>query len=268
MAGDLDVSRTVVRAALTRLSEQGIIVFEGRDKTVLRRSTPDDLMQEPPALLTLEQLEARFFDWILRMDVPPGTMLNVAQIAKDFHVATHTLQEFLSSLCSYGIVRRHPRGGWQLEGFTEKFALELCEFRSLLELNAVTRLVSLPPEHGFWKKLDVIEADHKALLSRIDTDFHDFSRLDETFHFTINAVVENRFVRKAQKIISLIFQYYFQWNKADERIRKEDAIYEHLAYINAIRSRDAHRALEAARSHLARSTLTLVKSLRAYDCAI
>lgn len=268
IAQDLQVSRTVVRGVLTRMSEVGLVHLEGRAKTIQRAVRKSDFIEEPPAFLGIDELENRFFDWVLRMDVPPGTVLNVAQIAKDFHVATHTLQEFLSSLSHYGIVTRRPRGGWQLEGFTENFALELSEFRTILELNAVRRCVALPPEHPIWGKLDQLEIEHHSLLERIETDYHDFSKLDETFHFTINSIVENRFVRDNQKIISLIFHYHFQWNKEDERSRNQAAIHEHLAYIEALRSGDVTRAEDAAQTHLTTSAKTLLTSLRAHERAV
>ncbi|MEJ6394211.1 GntR family transcriptional regulator [Gymnodinialimonas sp. 2305UL16-5] len=264
LAEELGVSRTVVRSALNRLDQRSIIVRDGRQKVIQRRSTPDDTMEGPPVLLGIEELEKRFLDWVLRMDVPQGTVLNVAQLAKEFEVTTHTLQEFLSSLSRFGIVTRRPRGGWKLEGFTINFALELSDFRTVLELNAVSHLVKLPDTHPIWAKLDTLEADHLALLERIDEDYHDFSQLDEAFHTAINSVVTNRFVTEFQKIISLVFHYHFQWNKSDERIRNECAIQEHLVYIEALRGRDSAQAEAAARSHLATSKLTLVNSLKAH----
>ena len=268
IARDLQVSRTIVRSVLDRLANSGIIWLDGRQKNIQRAVRKSDYWEEPPALLTVDELEHRFFDWVLRMDVPPGTVLNVAQLAKDFHVATHTLQEFLSSLSRYGIVKRRPRGGWQLEGFTERFALELSEFRTVLEMNAVRHLVALPTNHGVWTELSRLEEDHRSLLSRIETNYHDFSKLDETFHNAINSVVENRFVRDFQKIISLIFHYHFQWNKEDERDRNEAAIHEHLAYIDALRSGDLVRAERAAQRHLRTAAQTLINSLRAHDRAL
>ncbi|WP_116131026.1 GntR family transcriptional regulator [Tropicimonas sp. IMCC34043] len=263
LAADLGVSRTVVRSVLARLDEIGLIAIDGREKVIRRRTTPQDRLERPATLLTIEELEGRFLDWVLRMDVPPGTALNVAQLAKDFAVAPHTLQEFLSSLSRFGIVVRRPRGGWVLHGFTREYALELSDFRTLLELNSVRHLVALPPEHRIWGQLDALEQAHLGLLNRIERDFHDFSLLDERFHEAINSVVTNRFVKEFQKVISLVFHYHFQWNKADERTRNADAIQEHLAYIDALRSRDPERAQAAALCHLATSKQTLLKALKA-----
>jgi DNA-binding GntR family transcriptional regulator len=263
LSAQLGVSRTVIRSALARLDERAIIALDGREKIIKRRSTDEDRLEGPPVLLSIEELESRFLDWVLRMDVPPGTVLNVAQLSKDFSVATHTLQEFFSSLSRFGIVVRRPRGGWVLHGFTKNYAVELSDFRTVLELNSVRHLAGLPPEHGIWTRLDALEQEHLSLLKRIDKDFHDFSPLDEKFHAAINSVVTNRFVEEFQKIISLVFHYHYQWNKTNERERNESAIQEHLALITALRSRDADKAEAAARRHLATSKQTLMSSFEA-----
>lgn len=267
LARELNVSRTVVRSALQAMMGKSIIVREGRNNIIKRKSKPEDFMNGPPVLLGIDELEKRFLDWVLRMDVPAGAALNVTQLAKDFQVATHTLQEFLSSLSRYGIVTRRPKGGWQLEGFTNEFALELSDFRTVLEMNAIAHLVKLPSTHSVWKQLDQLQAQHISLLERIDEDYHDFSSLDEAFHTCINSVVTNRFVTEFQKIISLIFHYHFQWNKSDERARNECAIHEHLVYISALQSRDQNNAMNAARRHLATSKQTLINSLNAHSRA-
>lgn len=264
LARELNVSRTVVRSALKEMTEKSIISKQGRNHVIKRKSATNDLMEGPPVLLGIDELEKSFLEWVLRMDVPAGTALNVTQLAKDFQVATHTLQEFLTSLSRYGIVTRRPKGGWQLEGFTSNFALELSDFRAVLEMNAISHLVKLPPSHEVWSRLDQIEADHISLLERIDEDYHDFSSLDEAFHTCINSVVTNRFVTEFQKIISLIFHYHFQWNKSDERARNEAAIHEHLTYIKALRSRNEAKAQHAARQHLATSKQTLINSIDAH----
>lgn len=268
LAEQLDVSRTLVRAVLSRLRDAGIVQWEGREKHLLRKPRKADRLDMPKQLLGIADLEDQFFDWVLRLDVPPGTTMNVRQIAREFSVAPHTLQEFLSSLSRFGIVERLPRGGWMLVGFTPDFAIELSDFRAVLELNAVSTLVTLPSDHSVWSDIEALEAEHHDLLDRIDRDYHDFSRLDERFHQTINRVVNNRFIDEFQKLISLIFHYHFQWNKSDERQRNADAIGEHLTTIEALRSRDQGRAVCAARDHLATSKQTLLQSLQEHKRAV
>lgn len=267
LAEDLDVSRTVVRAVLERLRDEGLIRWEGREKTLLRPPTESDRLATSASTVSEEELERLALDWILRFDVPPGTALNVTDLARRFGVPAHALQGYLGSLARFGLVRRRPRGGWEMVGFTRDFAIELSDFRMMLELNAVSHLVSLPPENPIWARLDAIEQEHRRLAAEIDTRFHDFSFLDEQFHSMIGGVVRNRFVTEFQKIISLIFHYHYQWDKTDERERNAAAIDEHLRLIDALKWRDETAALEAARDHLRTSKQTLLSSLRSHALA-
>ncbi|MEP3276775.1 MAG: GntR family transcriptional regulator [Stappiaceae bacterium] len=267
LAQRIGVSRTVIRASLKTLQDKGIIVWNGRMKQVLRKPLASDRLDEPHVFVSLDALEAAFLDWILRFDVPQGAVLNVTQLSREFGVAIHTLQEFLSGLSRFGIVERRSGGGWTLCGFTKEFAIELSDFRTVLELNAIQQFTKTAHDDPVWDALDELKARHLELLERIETDYHDFSKLDEQFHQTINSVVSNRFVAEFQKIISLIFHYHFQWNKFDERQRNEAAIREHLACIDALLSRNAVTAETAARTHLETSKRTLLNSLTNYHCS-
>lgn len=262
LATDLKVSRTVVRSVLQRLAASGIVRIDGRKKPLLRRTTSADFLPEPDEYTSLSQLEGQFLDWVLRFDVPAETPLNVAQLAKQFTVPPHQLQEFLASLGHFGLVERRQRGGWLLLGFTLDYAMELSDFRMLLEVNAVRAACALPDTHPFWAALEDLDQQHLNLLARIDTDFRDFSPLDEKFHVAINSVVKNRFVTHFQKVISLIFHYHYQWDKSSQRDRNRAAIGEHRQIITAVRARDPDQAQAAMQAHLATSKKTLIASFR------
>ena len=76
----------------------------------------------------------------------------------------------------------------------------------------------------------------------------------------MNTAAPNRFIDGFYDIITLIFHYHYQWNKRDERQRNEVAIREHLAYVDALRSRDPSRIESACRAHLASARETLIRS--------
>lgn len=261
LAERLRVSRTTIRAILHNLERDGLVHLHGREKTLLRAPIASDRIDELPETMTMEELQGRFLEWVLRFDVPPNTPLNVAQLAKQFSVPSHSLQAFLSHLSGFGLVERRPRGGWLMLGFTLDYALELSEFRMLLEMNAIETFISRPDHDPVWSRLEDIESAHLSLLARIERDFHDFSKLDEDFHTTINSVVTNRFVTGFQKVISLIFHYHYQWDKREELTRNRNAIGEHLRIITALKARNRNEAQTAARAHLATSKETLAASM-------
>ncbi|MCR9061437.1 MAG: GntR family transcriptional regulator, partial [Rhodobacteraceae bacterium] len=212
LAERMEVSRTIVRSALHKLDAENLILWEGRRKTLVKRPDKRHRLSQSESLPTGEELERRFLEWILRFDVPAGTSLNIAQLSRQFGVPAHSLQAFLSGLSRFGLVERRAKGGWILSGFTAEFAVELSDFRLVLEMNAVRHLLSLPEDHQIWDKLKEIRKEHEDLRRDLKDRYHDFSTLDEKFHTTINSVVKNRFVLEAQKLISLIFHYHYMWD--------------------------------------------------------
>ena len=267
LAERMEVSRTIVRSALQKLDAENLIQWEGRRKTLVRKPEHEHRLTTAESPPTNEELEQSFLEWILRFDVPAGTSLNVAQLSRQFGVPAHSLQEFLSGLSRFGLVERRQKGGWILSGFTADFAVELSEFRLVLEMNAVQQLLALPEDHEIWTKLEALREEHETLKQDLESRYHDFSMLDGKFHATINSVVKNRFVIEAQKLISLIFHYHYMWDKRDELERNAAAIDEHLDWINAMLDRDRNRSEDAALKHLRRSKETLLSSLKEHKLA-
>lgn len=265
LASRLRVSRTTVRNVLRALDRAGVLRWSGREKVLVRAPTEADGLAEGPEIPDRDVLQARFLDWVLRYDVPAGTALNVAPLAKRFGVPPHALTEFLAGLDQFGLVERRPKGGWQLNGFTPDYAVELSDFRLLLELAALPILVSLDDRHPARARLAALEREHRDLSRRIESDYHAFSPLDARFHATLNGVLENRFAAQFQKVISLIFHYHYEWDKVNERERNAAAIAEHLRIIEAVDARDLAAAETAVRDHLSTARKTLLASLRVQD---
>jgi len=265
LADRLDVSRTIVRSTLGRLDSEGIIDWQGRRKTLIRKPIASDGLQTDGDAVSPDELERAFFEWILRFDVAPGTSLNVTDLARRLRVTPHALQEFLASLTRFGLVQRRVKGGWDLLGFTSDYAIELSDFRLMLELNAVTCVIAQPDGHAIWDQMSRLEAAHLELAANMADRFHDFSKLDERFHTSLWSVVQNRFVSEFQKVISLIFHYHYQWDKSDELQRNAAAVAEHLRLIRALKARDEAAAIAAARDHIRTAKQTLLSSFRRHD---
>ncbi|UYQ71090.1 GntR family transcriptional regulator [Pelagibacterium flavum] len=268
LASELGVSRTIIRSILGQLHAARIISWRGRRKRLLRQPVAADRFPDSEAESIAERLEDKFLEWILRTDVAPETRLNISLLSRQFGTTTHALQEFLVRFSRFGIVERLQTGGWVLRGFTAQYAIELSEFREMIELASVRKLVALDPGHPIWGQLDELERDHRALLEQVETRYRDFSALDDRLHTTINSVQNNRFAREFQALISMIFHYHYQWNKRWEKQRNTVAISEHLAYIGALRKRDWNQARAAALAHLATARQTLLASTGDNDAPI
>jgi DNA-binding GntR family transcriptional regulator len=131
----------------------------------------------------------------------------------------------------------------------------------MFELRSAAAFAALPQDSPVWADLDRLEEQHRLLQRDIATRFNEFSELDERFHRLIHRASLNRFIVDFYDVIAMIFHYHYQWNKAQERERNEVAIGEHLAYIEALKSRDLGKVDTACRKHLKSARQTLLTSI-------
>jgi DNA-binding GntR family transcriptional regulator len=187
--------------------------------------------------------------------------LSELELARELGVGTTTVREFLIRFSRFGLIEKRPNSHWVLKGFTPSFALELAEIREMFELRSAQAFAALPKSDPIWLELDRIEADHHALRKVVDSEFKQFSALDERFHRLIHTASLNRFITDFYDVIAVVFHHHYQWNKAGERERNAVAIEEHLRYIGALRSGDAATVEAACRTHLASARKTMLESM-------
>lgn len=258
----LDVSRTTVRKVLRALTEAGLIADPAGKRRLPKVPDGAARFRDTETIPQSKRFEQEFMSYILRGNARPGIFLNELELARRFGVATTMVREFLNRFQRVGLIDKRTNGGWVFKGFTARFAIELFEIREMFELRSVRLVAGLPDDHAIWSSLAAMREDHLALMTRIDTDYGQFPDLDSAFHRLINAAHPNRFIEGFFDVITLIFHYHYQWNKTDERERNTAALAEHLAYIDALLSRDPARIEAACKAHLASARHTLLRATR------
>jgi DNA-binding GntR family transcriptional regulator len=261
LADALKVSRTTVRKALAEAEERGLVARENGRLRAVKRPAQKDYFPREDTVATSDRVEQKFLEWILRGDRKPDQQINGLELAREFNVSTIAIRDYLNRFTRFGLVEKRANSGWIIRGFTKEFALELFEVRELFELRSALAFARQPIDAPAWAALRALEQEHRALLADIKTRYHDFSNLDERFHHLINDASKNRFIEDFHDVISLIFHYHYQWNKADERERNAVAIAEHLDYIKALQSRAVEKIEKACRKHLASARETLLRSI-------
>ncbi|MCZ8177882.1 MAG: GntR family transcriptional regulator [Rhizobium sp.] len=262
LGGLLSVSRTTVRAVLTRLGEVGLVAWDKRSKTVLRRPQQSDYFPDEETSSLSEIIERSFMRRILAGGAQPGMQINELELAREIGIGTTSVREFLIRFSRFGLIEKRPNSHWVLKGFTREFALELTEVREMFELRSAAAFVHLAEEHPAWAELKAVEAQHHALLADIDNRYMEFSELDERFHLLVQKASSNRFIIDFYDIISIVFHYHYQWNKTNARARNQRALEEHIDYIKALFSRDPSAIEKACRQHLKSARETLLQSIQ------
>lgn len=258
----LNVSRTTVRALLGALAEAGLIAWDGQTKRVLRQPAPADYFPPSETAPLPQVIERTFMQRVFSNEAMPGDQINEADLAREVGVSTSAVREFLIRFSRFGLIEKQPNRSWVLKGFTEAFAVELFEVREMFEMRAASAFAGLPEGHPWWRELTAIEAEHRALLADIDRRYRDFSELDDRFHRLIHRASHNRFIIDFYDVISMIFHYHYQWNRAGQKERNRVALEEHLRYIAGLCSGSETDAQFYCRKHLQSARLTLLQSIR------
>lgn len=258
----LDVSRTTVRKVLRALAEANLISDPATKRRLPVATGSSIRFQDSETIPRSKRFEQEVMTYLLRDNARPGTLINELDLARRFGVATTMVREFLNRFQRVGLIDRRPNGRWVFKGFTARFAIELFEIREMFELRSARLVAAMPPDEPIWSDLADLREKHVSLMGRMGRDYAQFRELDSEFHQLINAAHPNRFIEGFFDIITLIFHYHYQWNKANERQRNTVALTEHIAYIDALLSRDPLQVEAACKTHLASARHTLLRATR------
>lgn len=258
----LGVSRTTVRAVLTRMNEVGLIEWNKRAKLVLRIPNTRDYFPTHETDSLSQIIERTFLKRILTGGARAGDQINELELARDIGVGTSAVREFLIRFSRFGLIEKRPNSHWVLKGFNEDFARELTEVREMFELRSASAFAQLDEAHPNWILLDEMEQRHHEVLDQIDERYMEFAEMDDGLHRLIHTASSNRFIVDFYDVIAMIFHYHYHWNKTNEKARNKVAIQEHLDYIAALKSHNLARVDVACRRHLKSARETLLASIQ------
>tara|TARA_R110000744_G_scaffold190315_1_gene309434 strand:- start:6017 stop:6931 length:915 start_codon:yes stop_codon:yes gene_type:complete len=262
LAKQFNVSRTTIRTAIQELEKIGIVKFDGNAKSVIRVPSQQDYFDISDQVSSKEEIIERYFlDLINRGKLLPGQKFSELELAKNSGCNTITVREYLIKFSRFGLIDKKPRAKWQMVEFDEKFAIELIEFRRILEMNSITKLLACSSEDLVWHKLSKLLDQHKEVLADFDNRYLEFSQLDRSLHYIIQQASENRFFMQFFDVVSLICHYHYQWDKHDEHERNFVAINEHIELLTQLIAHNTSGVINAMEKHLNTAKETLLGSV-------
>lgn len=254
-------SRTTVRAVLTRLRENGLIDWAGRDKTILRAPRRKDYYATNETITTSQKIETEFTQYILGGELKPGAILHEAALVRKFGVSTSVVREFLIRFSRYGLIEKEPNRHWILRGFTSDFADELSQVRTMFERHGFEKMLATAANSPARKALHKIRSEHQHFIDKTASGLLTFASLDEDFHKIWIDPMDNRFISDFFGLVSVVFHDHYRWNKVDEQKRNLVAASQHLAIIDAVMACDDTAAIKAFETHMDDAHKTLLTSV-------
>lgn len=212
-------------------------------------------MPRPGNGLTI-QVYHKVRDAILRGELVPGEPLSENALAERFGISRTPVREALQILAREGYIEALPSRGYLVPRLTIDDLREVFELRESLE-GMAARYATLRGTDAEIAELERICQQYEQL-----NHFEERARIGTEFHLRIVAMARNR--RLAELIHSINGQIVLARRSALGSVagRQEEAIVEHRAILDAIRSRDPDLAEQQARTHVRISYEALLRVLR------
>jgi DNA-binding GntR family transcriptional regulator len=188
-----------------------------------------------------EQLRAR----ILAHELAPGSWIDEQALAAEYGISRTPLREALKVLAAEGLVAMKLRRGAYVAEVSPRDLDEVFHLLGVLEADAA----GVVAERATDAELCELAAIHAELEASV-ADRDAFFAANERFHVRLLQIADNRW--RAQMVADL--RKVMKLNRHQSLLREgrvDASLREHRQILAALRSRDAVRAQELMRQHLA-----------------
>lgn len=261
LATSLNVSRTTVRKALSRLIDDGWVKQTPTGATYIAE-WPDEVPQPAETVVEVEQqsqIEATYwliFDWILQGNCQFGANVNPRSFTDQFGASMGTVRHALDWLTRDGILVRAPRRGWRYYSLTWQDVIDTIEIRTMFESEVLRRAGQrIPPAI-----LEQLKSETEMILESIDTlSERDRRQFDYHFHTTLVEQTTSSVLIDLVKPLIRRSMYCSLTCPSDKR-HQAKSFREHLGILEALLRSDLTTAIDLFQSHMSRSLLDSLRT--------
>ena len=186
----------------------------------------------------------RILERIVRLEMPPGSVVNETQLRAELGIGRTPIREALQRLGRENFVRSIPHRGTFVTDVNITDLARITEVRMVLEAHAA-RLAA--------EKLS--GADRAAMEGVLElvggplTDQRELMRLDQVVHRTVYRAARNPFLEATlERYFNLSLRLWYL--VLDHGVRLRQAVDEHVELVHAILAGDGDRAETVMRKHV------------------
>lgn len=281
LAQQFGVSRMPIREALqnllasglaTRLQNRHVVIADDARKLALEEQGTETGEVDRPRvkaeqtaktqvpmnkihlLPAREQVAAYLRKAILRQEIREGTILNLADTARQMEVSVTPVREALQLLAAQGLVRLRPNKGAVVMGINEKAIRDHFAVRTLLEGEAAA--LAARPGSDISEVEEVYAAMKKCMEEQ---RYSEYTHYNESFHMAIWQASDNP---KLAQILASLWNGLSLGFLVSENEYSQISFAEHTKFMAALRAHDAAKARKLMRAHMERSMENLLTNYR------
>ncbi|WP_188409666.1 GntR family transcriptional regulator [Agaricicola taiwanensis] len=202
-----------------------------------------------------DQAFAAIADAIAQGVIAPGTRIKEATIARDLGISRGPLREALRRLESHRLVERRPGLGAFVTSLSLDDLDDLFQMREVLEGAACSLAASRISDAGIAELQGLLDRHGNVLAA--EGQYRQLTS-DDDFHFCI--IRESGSRRLFHTLCSELYLQIrmYRFCSSSKPGRAEMAMQEHRDIVAAIAARDARKAEEAMRTHIANARKNLM----------
>lgn len=200
---------------------------------------------------------------IVRCEFEPGDRLRVEELTRRFGASSSPVREALNRLAEQGMVRILENRGFRVARLTQEGVEDIVRVRLLVECEALRDAIA----HGddAWEASVVAAAHALALVERRIADApraldDEWSARHRAFHLSLYAACTSEILRDMVDVLFDRAEHYRRWTARNRQAprRKHD---EHQKLMAAVLARDADKAVDLLRRHIARTGQLVTSAL-------
>jgi len=182
---------------------------------------------------------------IITAEMPPGSVINEAQLMDEFALGRTPIREAIKQLQTENLVMVTPRKGMYVADIAVTDLLQIFEVRIELESFSTRLAVDRITEHEIADLQKLAKAYQEADLSNKEV----LIKLDGEFHALLAKATHNKFlIKEIEHYYNLSLRiWYIALNYANPDDIDVDA---HIEILEAIQARDAEKAGLRMRKHI------------------
>lgn len=198
-------------------------------------------------------VHAQLREALLRGAYAPRQRLIEADLAEEYSASRFTLRNALIQLASEGLVELQPNRGARVREISVEEATEITEVRQHLEALVAARAAARISDD----EIDALGSLGEDMCAAVERgELLRYSELNATLHATLRDIAaHSTATRLLEQLNGQMIRHQFRLALVPGR--PSVSLPEHLAIIEAVRSRDPDRAREAMARHVSSVITTL-----------
>lgn len=185
-----------------------------------------------------------------------GSSLSTRKISEDLNVSRTPVREAIRKLEAEGLVKLLPRRGFVVREYGIDEIREIYHVRKLLESEAIA-MACKNINHETIEHIENLSMDLNEELKKEPRDVFRIQGLNKLFHFSIYCISSNKTLCNIidnlwYKSFGLLITIFSAPN------RREEIPIEHKLIIDALKTKEKHKAIQALRNHMKETESILI----------